>query len=64
MGNIKKKEENILIKITKQEAFKMREDGYSEYVHMSRSKHPTYYLEEQNFLLKALKELKKNKPTK
>ena len=53
-----------MIKITKQEAFKMREDGYSEYVHMSHSKHPTYYLEEQNFLLKALNELKKNKPTK
>ena len=38
-----------MIKITKKEAFKLREEGYSEFVKKSYSKNPTYYLvEEEN----------------
>lgn len=43
-----------MIKITKKEAFKMRELGFEKDVHKTYSKHPTYYLTEDK---KALKEL-------
>lgn len=36
-----------MIKISKQEAFTMRDQGYEEFVKHSYSKHPTYYLVEE-----------------
>ena len=38
-----------MIKITKKEAFMLREKGYEEFVKKSHTKHPKYYcVEEQN----------------
>lgn len=61
VGNIKKNEEINLIKITKQEAFKMRELGLGEDVHKSYSNHPTYYLTESRKSMKALSDYRKSK---
>ncbi len=42
-----------MIKLTKEEAFKLRDEGYSDFVKKSHSKHPTYYLvEEKNDVYK------------
>lgn len=37
-----------IIKISKDDAFYMRENGYNEAVKKSKSKHPTYYLVEES----------------
>ena len=42
-----------MIKITKKEAFMLREKGYEEFVKKSHTKHPKYYcVEEQNDVYK------------
>lgn len=41
------KEENDLIKISKNEAFRMRSLGYDEFVKKTYSKHPSYFLVEE-----------------
>lgn len=49
-----------MIKITKKEAFMLREKGYGEFVKKSHSKHPTYYcVEDKNDIYKYDKALKK-----
>ena len=49
-----------MIKITKKEAFMLREEGYEEFVKKSHSKHPTYYcVEDKNDIYKYDKALKK-----
>ena len=49
-----------MIKISKKEAFMLRENGYGEFVKKSRSKHPTYYcVEDKNDTYKYDKALKK-----
>lgn len=48
-----------MIKITKQEAFKMRELGLGGDVHKTYSNHPTYYLTESKQSIKALENYRK-----
>jgi len=48
-----------MINITKQEAFKMRELGFSDKVHKTYTKHPTYFLTEDVKCLKALNDYKR-----
>lgn len=49
-----------MIKISKKEAFMLREEGYDEFVKKSRSKHPTYYcVEDKNDVYRYDKALRK-----
>lgn len=49
-----------MVIITKKEAFKLREDGYAEFVKKSANKqHPTYYCVEEENIYKYDKALKK-----
>lgn len=45
--NLERKEMIDIIKISKEDAFYMRKNGYGEHVKKSKSKHPTYYLVEE-----------------
>ena len=47
--------------ITKQEAFKLREQGLQNYVKRSKSRHPKYYLVESKKALDALEKYRKSK---
>ena len=62
-----KKGLNIIIQITKQEAFQLQDIGYkfgNEGIHKSQSRYPKYYLTETSKALKDLKQIRKTKVIK
>ena len=61
MSKYRWNEEKDLIIISKKEAFKLREDGYGEFVKKSfNKKHPTYYcVEEKENIYRYDKALRK-----
>lgn len=53
-----------MVKITKQEAFYMRDIVGNEYIKKTYSKHPTYYLVEDKTTMKKLREYREARTVK
>ena len=55
-GKYKRKKENIILLINKNEAIWLRSNGYSNYVKSSHTDHKKYYVVESSYVLRQLRE--------